>query len=212
MATEARKDFSDRAEAARAEEAARGDSAEELKSGIEAPKLKRNHLPKPRDKIAAELLEGDGHNSGSRRRGRLQLSQLSAKTRLQIVEMTQKKQLTQAEIADRFNVSTIIVRKLVLGVKKTSSSIVKRYAAELKRSQIQVAIVAVVRRLIDERKSVWSTKQVQQLVKTEFNMTVSAYYVLDVLKKKFRLSYRKIRRVPFSGNSERNLVLRSLYA
>ena len=43
-------------------------------------------------------------------------------------------------------------------------------------------------------------------------MTVSAYYVLDVLKKKFRLSYRKIRRVPFSGNSERNLVLRSLYA
>ena len=43
-------------------------------------------------------------------------------------------------------------------------------------------------------------------------MTVSAYYVLDVLKKKFRFSYRKIRRVPFSGNSERNLVLRSLYA
>ena len=50
------------------------------------------------------------------------------------------------------------------------------------------------------------------MVKQDFDLTVSAYYVLDVLKKKFRLSYRKIRRVPFSGNSERNLVLRSLYA
>ena len=33
-----------------------------------------------------------------------------------------------------------------------------------------------------------------------------------MLKKKFRLSYKKIRRIPFSGNSERSKVLRSLYA
>lgn len=36
--------------------------------------------------------------------------------------------------------------------------------------------------------------------------------VRDVLKTKFHLSYKKIRRIPFTGNSERNKVLRSLYA
>ena len=36
--------------------------------------------------------------------------------------------------------------------------------------------------------------------------------VLNVLKSKFQLSYRKIKRVPFTGNSERNKVMRSLYA
>ena len=95
-------------------------------------------------------MEGDGHNSGSRRRVRRSLAQVNAKTRLEIVQVALKKQLTHAEIADRFNVSTIIVHKLVLGVRKSQSSIVKRYAVELKRTQIQVAIVAVVRRLIDE--------------------------------------------------------------
>ena len=33
-----------------------------------------------------------------------------------------------------------------------------------------------------------------------------------MLKNQFRLSYRKIKRVPFTGNSERNRVMRSLYA
>jgi len=87
VATEARKDFSGRAEAARTKEDARGDNAEEMKSEIEAPKLKRNHLPKPRETIAPELLEGDGHNSGSRRRNKRYLSQVNAKTRLKIVQL-----------------------------------------------------------------------------------------------------------------------------
>ena len=32
------------------------------------------------------------------------------------------------------------------------------------------------------------------------------------MKNKYRLSYRRVKRVPFSGNSESNKVLRSLYA
>ena len=73
VSTEARKDFSERAAAARSEELSRADNVEEEKKEIEAPKLKRNHLPKPRETIARELLEGDGHNSGSRRRVRRSL-------------------------------------------------------------------------------------------------------------------------------------------
>ena len=36
--------------------------------------------------------------------------------------------------------------------------------------------------------------------------------IRNVLKTKFNLSYKKIRRIPFTGNLERNKVLRSLYA
>ena len=35
--------------------------------------------------------------------------------------------------------------------------------------------------------------------------------MLSILRKQFSLSYRKIKRVPFQGNSERSKVLRSLY-
>jgi len=85
LATEARKDFSERAEVARTAEVARAGDAEEEKKEVAAPKLKRNHLPKPREMIAPELLEGDGHNSGSRRRVKRSLAQVNAKTRLAIV-------------------------------------------------------------------------------------------------------------------------------
>ena len=83
---------------------------------------------------------------------------------------------------------------------------------ELQRAQTQVVIIAVVKRLQDAGSSIWSAKQVARLVKEDFDVTVSSYLVLQVLKKQFRLSYRPIKRVPFTGNSERNLVLRSLYA
>ena len=36
--------------------------------------------------------------------------------------------------------------------------------------------------------------------------------VLRIMKLRYQLSYRKIKRVPFTGNSEINKVLRSLYA
>ena len=58
----------------------------------------------------------------------------------------------------------------------------------------------------------WSVKQLQGLVKEQYDRSVSACTVLDILKNKFQLSYRKIKRVPFAGNSERSKVLRSLYA
>ena len=95
------------------------------------------------------MLQGDGHNSGSRKRRRRMLAELSAKERLEVVEMVQQQQRTHAEIGEVFNVSTIVINKLVFGVRRGQSSIVKRYAAELKRSRIQVAVVEVVRRLLD---------------------------------------------------------------
>ena len=43
-------------------------------------------------------------------------------------------------------------------------------------------------------------------------MQVSRRRVITVMKSKFGLAFRRIKRVPQQGNVERNLVLRSLYA
>ena len=43
-------------------------------------------------------------------------------------------------------------------------------------------------------------------------MKVSTHKVIGVMKMKFGMAYRRIKRVPLQGNSERNKVLRSLYA
>ena len=41
---------------------------------------------------------------------------------------------------------------------------------------------------------------------------MSGRAVIASLKAEYGLSYRRIKRVPFAGNSEKNRVLRSLYA
>ena len=66
--------------------------------------------------------------------------------------------------------------------------------------------------MINEKQSIWSVKLIQDLVKGEYNRVVPSYMIRHVLKTKFNLSYKKIRRIPFTGNLERNKVLRSLYA
>ena len=66
--------------------------------------------------------------------------------------------------------------------------------------------------MINEKQSIWSVKLIQDLVKEKSNCFVPSYMIRHVLKTKFNLSYKKIRRIPFTGNLERNKVLRSLYA
>ena len=83
---------------------------------------------------------------------------------------------------------------------------------ELRRAQREAAVISVVRKMIVEKQSIWSVKLIQDLVKNETGCIVPAYMTRSILKKKFNLSYKKIRRIPFTGNLERNKVLRSLYA
>ena len=83
---------------------------------------------------------------------------------------------------------------------------------ELRRVQREAAVISVVRKMIVEKQSIWSIKLIQDLVKNETGCIVPAYMTRSILKKEFDLSYKKIRRIPFTGNLERNKVLRSLYA
>ena len=97
-------------------------------------------------------------------------------------------------------------------LKRSKSTIVKCRVKELIRSRNQEAIISVVRRMIKEKQSIWSMKLIQGLFKEESNCVVPVYMIRSVLKTQFNLSYKKIRRIPFTGNLERNKVLRNLYA
>ena len=60
--------------------------------------------------------------------------------------------------------------------------------------------------------SLWSAKAIKQCVEKATGIKVPLRLVLSVLKKQFDLSYKRIKRVQGVGDSERNKVLRSLFA
>ena len=73
-------------------------------------------------------------------------------------------------------------------------------------------IDSIIDKLVSERQSIWSVKQIKDLVLKEHKQKVSPALIRFSLKNVHGLSYRKIKRIPFAGNSEQSKVLRSLYA
>ena len=82
-------------------------------NGVDAesqlPRLARNYLSAPKTKVESELLQGHEHNTGSPRRKRLSLRQISASVRTKIVKMAAAKTRTHMEIGEIFNVRSVVV-------------------------------------------------------------------------------------------------------
>ena len=105
-----------------------------------------------------------------------------------------------------------VVTQLSSALKRSKPTIAKRRTRELQKSLTEAVVISVISSMLESKRPMYSAKQIQGLVKEHHDCKVSLYVILKVLKEKFRFSYRKIKRVPFSGNSERNKVLRHLYA
>ena len=65
---------------------------------------------------------------------------------------------------------------------------------------------------LSRKQSIWSVRQIKATIKQQANLDVSTRAVTCLIKKQFGLGYRKVKRVSLVGNSERNRVLRCLYA
>ena len=61
-------------------------------------------------------------------------------------------------------------------------------------------------------RSIWNIDQVKKLVTDQSGQKVTRNVVSRVLRARLNMRYKLIKRIPFSGNLERNKVLRSLYA
>ena len=73
------------------------------------PRLARSYLSAPKKKVEKELLEGHEHNTGSLKRKRLSLRQVSSSVRTKIVKMAATKTRTHREIGELFKIRTSTV-------------------------------------------------------------------------------------------------------
>lgn len=73
------------------------------------PGLARNYLSAMKKTVEKELLQGHEHNTGSPKRKRLSLRQVSSSDRTKIVKMAAAKTRTHREIGEIFNVRSVVV-------------------------------------------------------------------------------------------------------
>ena len=79
--------------------------------------LYRDVVKEQRDSVPHQLLVGYEHDRSFARRKKRTLSQLSVEERVSIAKLAATKTLTQREIAERYNVQTGIVSRLLYALK-----------------------------------------------------------------------------------------------
>ena len=142
----------------------------------------------------------------------LNLSKVDAMDRFEILKLAASKELKQKDISEMFNIRTSSVSKLVSDFRCSGSTILKRQKREINSQYKDKIISEIVTRLIASSKSIWSAKQIKQAVYQQYGLKVSIKQVIKVLKQSFKMTSRKVRRIPYPGNFEQNKVLRCLYA
>ena len=108
-------------------------------------KLYRDIIKQSRKPAPRELFFGFEHNSTFAKRKKRTLTQLGAEERVAIAKLAASKTLTQREIAERHNVSTQLVTRLLFSMKHDLQPFIKRKARELKSAQEHAAIIHCVK-------------------------------------------------------------------
>ena len=95
-----------------------------------------------------------------------------------------------------------LVRDLMKDLsKKKGSGTIRKKEAELRNDQQQAAVAACIAHQITSKQSIQSARAIRERVNQQHGVAVSTRTVLATLKGQFKLSYRKVKKVSFSGNS-----------
>ena len=118
---------------------------------------------------------------------------------------------THSQVAAKFKVRTHLVSRLVRAFKKDCGFVRAIREREELRSTKASQVVEAANDIVATHKNIWRAAQVAECVKSKHGKEVSNGYVAAVLRTCLKMRYRKVKRVPFQGNSERCIVQRQQY-
>ena len=96
---------------------------------------------------------------------------------------------------------------------KNGEGAVQKRILKANRKEDQSRMVRItVRKHVEQGSNIYTVAQVQKMTRDKTGENVTGRQCTHVLKKDFKMRFRKIREVAFQGNRERNLALRCMFA
>lgn len=96
----------------------------------------------------------------------------------------------------------------MISYKKDAGFVQELRDKEQSRIEKVQMVIEEARDILSTQKHIWRSQQVSDQVKMRRKTHVSMHFVGEVLRKCMHMRYKKVKRVPFQGNSARCLVLR----
>ena len=211
LATKLRRQFTEKAEAARVRLAALLADGEEEKVIVE-PKLYRSSFKKTVHKRPHDLMLGFEAQFACKKRKKRTKKELGIEELKEVLRLVKETGSSKQELAHYFNVKPHLVKNLVrnekLG-KNTVSRLETVAAAKLTRRN---HIKDSVEEHLQAKRHVWTTQQIRGAVALSGGPDVKHEEVRQVLRQDFDMRFRVLKKAAYQGNSQRCLVTRMLYA
>ena len=129
-----------------------------------------------------------------------------------IIDAAKVEKLTHREVAVKFGVSPRLVSGLVTADRKDPEFVPSARRREMKKRLKMRAVVQTSLRKLQDAETAFRAKDVKAAVEDEHGIEVSCQYVCKVLRHDIGAKYKRVKRIPFLGNSPRCLLLRQHYA
>ena len=136
---------------------------------------------------------------------------LTSHTVDKIIHEVMVNKLSHGEAAVKFKVKCALVSKLVRAYKKDCGFVQAIRDREQSRLTKSTRVVDAVNEILATRKNLWRTAQVVEHIQSKYDCQVKPHYVSFILRNCLKMRYRKVKRVPFQGNSERCMILRQQF-
>jgi transposase len=151
-----------------------------------------------------------GHESGSRPSGRKPLRkwQLSPVIIQGVIRAVTSELLSHQEVAAKFNVTAVLVHRLLKAHKKSPQFVEDMVAREAARSRKVSLTVAATEELLKTQYNLWRASQVVDVLKQKYDMHVSGAFVSNVLRNVMGMRYKRTVRVAIQTNSEASMTKR----
>ncbi len=116
--------------------------------------------------------------------------------------------LDHRTIATQFRITRTLVHRLLKAHRKDEGFLDALQTSE-EQQQLKLAkVVAAIQTMREQKLPIWRTSLVQDAVLRDHGLRVRRPYVAHVLRHALKMRYRRVKPIPFDGNSDRCLILR----
>ena len=129
-----------------------------------------------------------------------------------IVDTVKQDKLSHAQAAIKFNVNKTLISRLIVQSRNDPNFLEKAAIKESARRLKLRAVLTESKKMLSSPKGLLKSSQVSEAVAERHSISVSDKYVSAVLRNDLGARYKRIKRIPFMGNSVRCQVLRQKYA
>ena len=129
-----------------------------------------------------------------------------------IIEAVRVDKLSHKQTASKFSVKPTLVSRILAGCKRKPKYLEKLAVKEQTRKNKINAVLTESKKLLNSPVGLLKVEDVNQKVEQNWGINVTSDYTRKVLHHDLNLRYRRIKKIPYLGNTSRSLILRQLYA